>query len=294
MEDYKLVTDYKHNEALRASFNRLAKNTFGIDFERWYQKGYWNDRYICYSYVKEKQIIANVSVNLMDLVVDGKPKCAIQISTVMIDPHFRNQGLSKNLMDHVLEKYEGITDLIFLFANQSVLDFYPKFGFKRISESQFEIEVGNEFAQRGVPLQKLDPYNTENMKKILNTYREKTFLSKKIDAKNAEHLLTFYCLYVLPNDIYYIEELDTIIMYKLENNQLNLYNIVSINEVSFQDILPHINMNQVDKVKFQFTPSFMDIEPKVSPFKTNDDVLFIKSKEDVLTGAFKFPLIAHA
>ena len=35
-------------------------------------------------------------------------------------------------MEHIIEKYEGTP--MYLFANEDVVNFYPKFGFKRVSE----------------------------------------------------------------------------------------------------------------------------------------------------------------
>ena len=33
-EDFKVINGYRHNEALRKSFNELAMKTYGIDFEK--------------------------------------------------------------------------------------------------------------------------------------------------------------------------------------------------------------------------------------------------------------------
>jgi hypothetical protein len=45
--------DFKDQDEYRASFNRLSKLVFGIDFEAWYQKGAWDDRYNCHSIVAD-------------------------------------------------------------------------------------------------------------------------------------------------------------------------------------------------------------------------------------------------
>jgi hypothetical protein len=41
MSEIIFSNDIKKNDVLRSSFNQLATDTFGIDFEVWYQKGYW-------------------------------------------------------------------------------------------------------------------------------------------------------------------------------------------------------------------------------------------------------------
>ncbi|WP_397386234.1 GNAT family N-acetyltransferase [Paenibacillus sp. VCA1] len=84
--------DYKYHDEYRASFNRLSKLVFGI-----YQKGAWDDRYICHSFVADDEVIANVSVSKMNLVIKGDIR-ALQIGTVMTHPEHRGKGLSKQLM----------------------------------------------------------------------------------------------------------------------------------------------------------------------------------------------------
>lgn len=45
----KIEKNVKNHDALRRSFNTLAKETFGLSFETWYQNGYWGEKYIPYS-----------------------------------------------------------------------------------------------------------------------------------------------------------------------------------------------------------------------------------------------------
>lgn len=61
----------------------------------------------------------------------------------MTHPNYRGQGLAKNLLNHVIAKYEDQYDFLYLFANDTVLDFYPKFGFERIEESSFTVDACN-------------------------------------------------------------------------------------------------------------------------------------------------------
>ncbi len=111
---YEIVFDYKENESLRKSFNELSEKTFGINFEEWYQKKLWNDRYVCYSIKTNDKIVSNISVNKFEFVIDGKIKKALQIGTVMTDEEYRGRGLSGQLMKFVLDEYENKYDLPFL------------------------------------------------------------------------------------------------------------------------------------------------------------------------------------
>ncbi|GIO00553.1 hypothetical protein J5TS2_12210 [Brevibacillus halotolerans] len=59
----------------------------------------------------------------------------------MTHPDYRNKGLSGKLMHYIIDKYEKECDFIYLFANETVLDFYPKFGFEKLQESSFYLKV---------------------------------------------------------------------------------------------------------------------------------------------------------
>ncbi len=59
----KSITDYKKNDELRRQFNNFTREIFGFDFEDWYQKGFWDDRYVCHSFLEDGQIISNVSIS---------------------------------------------------------------------------------------------------------------------------------------------------------------------------------------------------------------------------------------
>ena len=127
---YEMIKNYKDNESLRLSFNELAGKTFGQDFEDWYQNGFWRENYVPYSIVENGKVIANVSVNITDILWDGELKKFIQLGTVMTEENHRNKGLIRQLMEEVEKDYGTKVDGMYLFANDSVVEFYPKFGFK--------------------------------------------------------------------------------------------------------------------------------------------------------------------
>lgn len=102
MKEYIMVSDYMNNDKYRWSFNKLAVSTFGLNFEDWYKNKFFYSKYICYSYTNKEEVIANVSINKMDLIVQGKKKKAIQLGTVMTHRDYRNQGLSSSLINYII------------------------------------------------------------------------------------------------------------------------------------------------------------------------------------------------
>ena len=176
-----LVYNYKDNETLRKSFNELSQNTFGINFEEWYQKRLWNDKYECYSIKAGDKVVSNASVNKLQFVINGERKNALQIGTVMTDEEFKGKGLAKQLMNFILEKFGKEYDIFYLFANNSVAEFYPKFGFERIK--QYQIYSTQKFAQNSkYKYRKLDMDNLQDISLLKELGKNRIHNSSKFDV----------------------------------------------------------------------------------------------------------------
>ena len=131
--DFEYVTDYRDDAKLRGQFDELTREVFeGFSLEPWYKAGYWDDSYVCHSFLDRAtgQMVANASVSRLVMRVQGEDLLGFQIGTVATRASFRGQGLSRALMERVLAQVGE--QPVFLFANESVLDFYPKFGFRRM------------------------------------------------------------------------------------------------------------------------------------------------------------------
>lgn len=294
MSNYQLISDYRHIQQYKKSFYELAKSTFGIDFKEWDERGGWNDRYICYSYVDEEQIIANASISKMNIVIHQKEYHAIQIGTVMTHPDYRNQGLSGKLMNHILAKYEHQCDFIYLFANASVLDFYPRFGFKRMQESSFTLKTSLLRTSQTSSVRVLDTNNPDDFLIIQRIAGNRAPVSSTLGVTNAEGLLLFYVLVVFNDSIYYIEEDDVIVLFKKDDHQLHLFDIISTSRFDLYSIINSILSPEVSVIHCHFTPD----DPKnliEAGFTTqNDDTLFVRPFIKDLPNHFMFPITSHA
>lgn len=283
MTQFTFNKDYKNDEKLRESFNELATLVFGIHFEEWYQKGYWNQRYIPFSYTRENKVIANVSVNLLDFVIKGKKKRAIQIGTVMTHPNYRNQGLSAYLMNKVLEDYKHQYDYMYLFANKTVLDFYPKFGFTPFDEYQFSMDYYSSQID-SIGIRKLDSTKSEDLNFIYKFASERIPVSKSFATENSQGLLMFHCIYVFGDHLYYLENEDAIVIFKQEGEQVDIFDIVSKKDVNIESILSKITNSDHNKIVFHYMPDYEGIHTQTEIFN-GDEVLFVKT-----SASNQFPL----
>jgi GNAT superfamily N-acetyltransferase len=262
MQEFEWIKDYKDNEALRASFFGLAADTFGLQLESWYKNGFWNERYIPYSFVEGNQVVANVSVNLLELIVHGVKTRAVQLGTVMTHPGYRGRGLSARLMNKVLGDYANQCEFMYLFANDSVLDFYPKFGFRPVGEQLFSMDCipGSTNLAGSTGIRKLDIARSRDLEFISSLAAERLPISNHLGVTGAHGLLMFYCLNVFSEDLYYLENEGVIAVCRQEPGRLEIYDLISTKPLSIRDIALKLAGSSTETIVFHFTPDEEDLE----------------------------------
>lgn len=284
--------NYKDDSILRNSFNRLTEKTYDFNFEQWYENGYWEDKYIPYSLLDGDKVVSNVSVNIMDFFILEEQKRYIQIGTVMTDEDYRGQGLSRALMEVVLKEWEDKCDLIYLFANDSVLDFYPKFGFSKCDEYQHSVSKTKENKQDKIRKMNMD---NDKDREIVYNMTCNTLSFSKVSMRNNAPLIMFYCTYFMRDNIYYLEDYDAVVIYEFNEDVLYLQDVFSRKEVKLDSIINAVITEKSKKVVLGFTPKDSSSYEK-SLVNEEDTTLFIKIVKDnpFKMGDLMFPVLSHA
>ena len=88
-----LKKEIAEDPLLRAEFDALAKQTFGISFESWYRAGCWKNNYRPYTLFSGGKAVSNVSVSPMRFRLDKTARSAVQLGTVMTARHTGKTGL---------------------------------------------------------------------------------------------------------------------------------------------------------------------------------------------------------
>ena len=281
-----LVKHYRNDEYLRHSFNALAEATFGLNFENWYQNGFWGDNYDPYSIVVDGKVVANVSVNRTDMVIDGVRKRLYQLGTVMTAPEYRNRGLIRAIMAEI-EKDLTDADGVYLFANDGVLDFYPKFGFVPGKEYVYTKPVTQSGENRMEPVP-MD--STENWVKLQKAMEENTFRTACTMVDNPG-LIFFYVSQFMQNCAYYSVERDVWVIAELEEGELLLHNVFSKREIGLEDVIAVFG-SEVKQVTLGFAP--LDAAGfAVQELKEEDCTFFVRG--DVFGDRkLRIPSLSHA
>ncbi len=295
LKQYQMVCDYRKNEMLVDSFNELVKLTFGMDFSNWYKRGCWSDNYICYPFADGGHIIANASINKMVLTMGDKKVDIVQIGTVMTHPDYKNQGLAAKLLNYIIEKYEKENSFLYLFANNSVLDFYPRFGFQKITESRYSLEA----AMLTKANKEQETWRKLNMDHEADFVLVKQFAQQRVPvstsfgiAENGD-LLMFYALVVFPEAIYYDSANDIIIFFEQDGEKLHIFDIVSKQQIDAVQAISSIVPAEIESIQFYFVPDSNHLHIRSELITETDDTLFMRPVTDMDKASFVFPITSH-
>ncbi len=286
---YQIVKNYRNNDKLRHSFNELAKKTFGINFEDWYQNGYWTDRYNPYSIVLEGKVVANVSVNLTPFLINGEVRQYIQLGTVMTDMEHRNKGYIRMLMEEIDKDYAGVIAGMYLFANERVLDFYPKFGFKAVKEYEYVKSL----AHSGQLLFKNVPMKDKAAWDMLEAKIKICYAQSVVEMMDNSQLNMFYVSKYMQDNVYYSEKLDVYVIAEIDNETLIISMVISDKAEDLEVIAEGFGEN-IKQVVLGFTPKNRQ-GFEVRLIEQEDTVMFIKNGlQEIEEQKMMVPLLAHA
>ncbi len=288
---YGLVSNFKHDSEMRALFNQLTEATYGFNFEFWHEAGFWGNHYIPYSLMHDGKMVSNVSISKMEFNIDNEKKFGIQIGTVMTHNDYRHRGLNRYLMELVLEEWKDAVDFIYLFANNTVLDFYPKFNFERVAEFQYSKPINA--TKISSEVKKLNMDEDEDKKLLVRTIYESLPIAK-VSMRSNTNLIMFYCLSFMKNSIYYLEELKAVVLADIKDETLYLNDVYCAVPVDLNEVIQLMSDSTIKNVVLGFAP--LDESAYIKSQLDPDDTLFVyKDHLDLFKNwSWRFPVMSHA
>ncbi len=288
-KNYQFINAFQDNESIRKSFNSLAQTIFGLDFEDWYQNGYWKNKYIPYSFLDGDRVIANVSVSPMKFIHNGTAHNYIQLGTVMTNESYRNQGLIRKLIREIESDFMDKVDGYFLFANDQVLNFYTKFGYHREKEYSWskEMNIQTEMTAKKVPMRGMEDW------KHFEKFIESSNVQSSLWLEENKELIMFYTTGFLNESVYVVENQNAYVIAEFQNGVLLLHQIFSPQKININEIASAFGKD-VKKVLLGFSPLETD-GFIVEEITEQDTTLFVKGS---LTGTIekfhqRIPTLSH-
>jgi GNAT superfamily N-acetyltransferase len=272
------------------AFLRYVPRVFPrISFRRWYEYGGWDERYVAYAIAEGDRIIANASVTRMDIMLRGERMRGWQLGAVGTVPDRRGRGLHREIMPRLLEHVPA-NELVFLFANHHVLDFYPRFGFRRVRDCMFEIE--ERVQPGGEPLRTLSLESAEDRALLQRVAAKAEPVTTDFGAVGYGQLVLWYWCNFYRKGLRYDPELDAIFVMEQGDDVLRIHDVLAAGDVDLRQYLPRLITAPVQKLEFGFTPKRFWEETVSRPDYT-DSPLFVRGPHEFPEGPFKYPMLAQ-
>lgn len=258
----------RNDRSIETLFSGLTEEVFGLSFRKWHDLGVWDERYECYSVITGQKMIANVSLYKADMLVQGKSLRAHSLSAVATSREWRGEGLSRMLMEHVLGKYPDTP--FYLTANPGVLDFYPRFGFRRVymSEPSIEVHINN----KGVTAERL----AAGSDRLAERLSGRAVFSAALDFTNTVPVQLFNLLMEYAEDIYDLTGCPAVVVAKQDGETLFIADVIPRAPISWDELAPCLPFTGVRKVVFGFCPDRLNIRPDWRVMEEGKSAMFVR------------------
>lgn len=272
---YTLHIAYQANETLRKSFNAMTFDFWEFTFEPYYLSGYWDDSCLIFSLFEEETIVAHTTLSLFHTHTPEKQLFLGQLGTVMTAPTHTKQGLSRFLMEYIFDAYRDQLDGYFLFANETVLDFYPKFGFVAVPEFQASKKFQKQPSAHEI--RRLNLTNDSDLQ-LFQHYLKHGQTACRFDTRSYG-LAHFYCYanadFGFADSIYVIPELETLLLAQQEEDNLLIYQVYYLNENQVDKAFNVLATESTTQITLGYTPTTGDYV--FHPYREEDLTLFVTS-----------------
>jgi len=279
----KITVNNYNNKEYELLFDDLIQEIFGFSFEKWLEHKLWDKCYESYSIIKNEKMLANLCIFKTEMIVNGQKLQALQIGAVCTRKDEQGKGLSKMLMEHVLDIYKDAP--AYLFANESVVNFYPRFGFKPTQVHSPSIKATVNNPEKAI---KLSPGD-----KIVKTaVYNRTEHSNTLDCLNTASIQMFHLLMEYSDCIYRLPKSDVIVVAQKEEETLFIADIIANKPITFEQIKTELPFYGIETVEFGFFPDWLNVTPTWEPVDMDDVMFFTKGKWN-LPKAFRFPFTSE-
>ena len=272
-KSYTLHIAYQNDETKRKAFHAMTFEFWEFTFESYYQSGYWDDQCILFSLFEGETIIAHTTLSIFPTQTPTGLLQLGQLGTVMTAATHTKQGFARFLMDYIFDAYRDQLDGYFLFANDTVLDFYPKFGF--VSTREFQATKAFHKQPSSYTVNPLDLKNPADLS-VFQHYIKAGKTACRFDTYNYG-LAHFYC-YANPDfgfaeSIYLLPELETLLIAQQEETDLIILQAYYLGQNQLDHAFNAIATANTTRLVLGYTPE--DNGYDFHPYQEEDLTLFI-------------------
>jgi len=282
------VTEIGPRDAvLQAAFCDYVPQVFRrADFRHWRQWGEWDDDYRAFAVFEDDRVVANTSVMRMRLRMDGREVSAFQLGAVGCVPSHRGRGLARVAMTAALESCGDAP--VLLFANPTVRQFYPRFGFQPWKQTLFA--AAHEAVPEGPPAPTLDLEDAKVRADFAALSREGLPSTERFGARGYATVASWHVANGFARPLRQLGP-HAWVSASVEGDTLYLDDVFAHEPFDLRASLPHLIDRPIRSLQFGFTPERWWPGAVEAGEDTEAD-LFVR-RLSPSRAAHRFPVLAH-
>jgi len=267
----------RNDKTYQKKLNALLSAVF-FDFRFWYDLDLWDENYESYSIWLADEIVSNICVFKVKGVRNGAAFDALSLGAIATKADCRGRGYARAILEHILAKHPDMP--MFLSANESVLGFYPRFGFTRVYEKlpTAVYTIHNDCTAHKLPHTAL---------RVRDAVYQRCNIFTRLDCLNTQSVNMFH-LYAgeWADCIYDVPACDSVVVARQSGETLYTAAVFAQKETTFAALAKALPFLGVTKVEFGFMPFWKDLDYTMEPY--DGDPIFVRSVQCEL-GDFKLP-----
>ena len=244
---------------------------------------------------KMREILGGKGANLAEMTNIGLPvPQGFTISTEACTQYYEdgkqiNPDIQAEIMEYIEKEYADV-DGIYLFANDTVVDYYPRFGFRPAAEYAYRKDVSQTGGNRA---EQIPMDNAESWSKLAAAM-EKSEFREGCRMVDNPGLIFFYVSQFMQEAVYYIPHLDAWIIAEQEDGVLTIHNIFADEKVTIDDVVAAFGA-EVKQIALGFAPEKAE-GWQIERLREEDTHVFVKGAvcAEFETKKLRIPSLSHA
>jgi hypothetical protein len=225
----------------------------------------------------------------MDVLLHDRCMRAWQLGAVGTLPSHRGRGLQRQLLPRLLE-HTPAQELVFLFANHSVIDFYPRFGFQRVRQKLFRADCS--VAPQGAALRTLELANADDRTLVLRIAAAAEPVTTLFGARGYGGTILWYWANLHRRALRHAPDHDAVLIVEQDGELLRVYDVLCAAQIDLAAYLPRLITRPFKQLEFGFTPTRY-WSSAVAGADHTDSPLFVRGPHRLPEQPFKFPMLAQ-
>lgn len=256
----------------------------------WRDRGGWTADYEVFAIVDDGNIVGTIGQSRMHLVIEGEDRVGYQLGAVATLERHRGQGVARQLMEWVIDSLDQADQPVILFANNSVLDFYPRFGFKRLPQRRSVAVAALHPA--GLQAPRCDLSNTSDRARLAALCAKARPTPGCLTARDY-YWLALWNLTCEPITVSWVPEHDAVIAFAVENESLIIHGVLTTQPFDLSLIVPTLITQPITEVELLLDSE--DFWPTMARPARDDSVspLFARGAAAVINGPVQFTPLAQ-